>query len=137
MEEWKSFPDEDLNFYQVSNLGRIRNTKRKNKILRPSYDSDGYPQVILQNKKKNKKRAIKIHRAVMITFEPIKNMEGMEVNHIDGVKINNMLINLEWCTREENIEHAKKNNLYSGRKRVNPKPPKKEKEWNVGDVVSW
>ena len=32
--------------------------------------------------------------------------DGMECNHLDGVKTNNCLSNLEWVTARENIAHA-------------------------------
>lgn len=51
-----------------------------------------------------------VHRIVLKTFNPIKNMDKMEVNHIDGDKHNNCLANLEWTTRKENMIHAS----YSG-----------------------
>lgn len=47
-----------------------------------------------------------IHRLLMLTFRPIENSDKLQVNHIDGIKTNNSLSNLEWCTSRENIRHA-------------------------------
>jgi hypothetical protein len=61
----------------------------------------------------------KLHRLLSITFlgRPRRHFDKphsrLEVNHIDGDKLNNVLINLEWCTRKENIEHSHKNNLHA------------------------
>lgn len=43
-----------------------------------------------------------MHRLVLLAFRPVKNSRELEVNHIDGNKINNCLENLEWCTSSEN-----------------------------------
>lgn len=51
-----------------------------------------------------------------MAFNPIENMEGLEVNHIDGNKLNNNLDNLEWCSTSENQQHAFRLGLQKPRK---------------------
>lgn len=59
---------------------------------------------------KNKRKNWILHRLLAIHFLP--NPENKpEVNHIDGNKFNNDLSNLEWCTRAENLKHARDNYL--------------------------
>ena len=64
---------------------------------------DGYEYVNLT--KNNVVKTFSIHRLVALTFL-IKNELKKEVNHINYIKTDNKLINLEWCTREENMNHA-------------------------------
>jgi len=111
-EVWKDIQGfEEL--YQISNLGRVKSLKksmnRKNSILilKNKTTPTGY---IYVNIYKNKKCYTKyIHRLVAQYFIFNSN-EYNEVNHIDGVKNNNSINNLEWCSHKFNIQHA----LYNG-----------------------
>src|SRR5699024_2254592 len=103
-------------FYQVSTHGRVRSKDRvtvrkgdgakicyEEKILKTPLNIDCYPNLNLNvREKKHSKRA---HRLVAETF--IKNPNNyIEVNHIDEIKDNNHVSNLEWCTREHNMNHG-------------------------------
>lgn len=50
------------------------------------------------------KKSIKIHRVVALTFIPNPENKS-DVNHINGNKEDNNLENLEWTTRQENMQH--------------------------------
>lgn len=98
-------------YYQVSNFGRIkslsragsgRNTK-KDKILKNTYDKDGY--ICKCFYKKGKIYGVKVHRLVAETFIPNPN-NFPQVNHIDGNKQNNRVDNLEWVSQSKNVLHS-------------------------------
>ena len=98
--------------YQVSNLGRVKslnyNHTGKEGVLTPALNSYGYCKVSLW--KNGKMRVKSIHRLVADAF--IDNPNNLPcVNHINGVKTDNSVENLEWCTYKENNAHAIENNL--------------------------
>jgi hypothetical protein len=99
MENWKDIPDYE-NFYEVSCRGNIRN-KRTGKIL--SNNSKTYVCVMLF-KGKDFKRFL-AHRIVANAFIP-NPLNKREVNHINGIKNDNRIENLEWCTPSENVNHS-------------------------------
>jgi hypothetical protein len=100
-EIWKDVPEYE-GHYQVSNLGRVKSLKRgKNKILKTRDNGRGYMQVSLR--KEGERKRFLVHRLVMFTF---LGESDMDVNHINGIKTDNHLENLEYCTRSENIQHA-------------------------------
>lgn len=89
--------------YMVSNYG---NVKSNNKVL-TKQNGYNYFRVTLSNN--GKRKHFQIHRLVAKAFIPNpKNLP--EVNHKDGNKQNNMVENLEWCTRSENELHCYRNN---------------------------
>lgn len=88
--------------------GRIFSKKSK-KFLTQQVNSNGYYLVSVS------KSYERVHRLVMETFREGDPKYGLDVNHIDGDKANNDLSNLEWCTRQENLLHAREvglNNCY-------------------------
>lgn len=100
---WKSI--NQFSDYVVSNYGRVMSSKRKIPIILSQIETrGGYLQVHLSIKGNQIKKSIS--RLVMETFNPLLNMNNLEVNHIDCNKKNNSLDNLEWVTHSENIKHA-------------------------------
>ena len=115
MEEvWKDVVDYE-GLYQVSNLGRVKGCERivkhfrgGNRILKEKFrslsnDKDGYKFLDLY--KNGKGQIMRVHRLVSMAF--IKNPENKsQVNHINGIKYDNNIDNLEWSTSHENMQHA-------------------------------
>ena len=104
-EIWKEIYD---GYYMVSNHGRVKRNKEEQnthvgKILKQLEDRYGYLRVNLS--KNGKAKAFLIHRLVLKAFiGPCP--KGKQVNHIDGIKKNNGVWNLEYVTLSENVKHA-------------------------------
>ncbi len=106
MEEWRKV--KGFENYECSSLGRLKTFNWKNKglerIMKPAKDKSGYLRTVLVDSE-GKHNTVKVHRIIAKTF--IDNPEGKEeVNHKNGVKTDNSVVNLEWATRQENIQHC-------------------------------
>ena len=98
--------------YAATEDGKVWSYPKGNhngKFLKHGLSRKGYAQVNLLGCTKQ------VHRLIAITFIP--NPENKpQVNHIDGVKLNNDVSNFEWATNESNMEHAVNLGLYKTEK---------------------
>ena len=106
LEEWKNIEGYE-GLYQVSNMGRIKslryNNTKESRIMTPVITRNGYLMVVLCVNKKQK--GFCVHRLVANTFIPNIEMKS-QVNHINGIKTDNRVENLEWVTPKENTNKA-------------------------------
>lgn len=111
--------------YQVSNLSRIKILARSivkyrtdikksaihnmpEKILKTCIaKQDGY--VVCNLKREGKSKSFLVHRVIALAFIPNPN-NYPQINHKNGIRHDNRLDNLEWCTGKQNSIHAYKVN---------------------------
>jgi hypothetical protein len=114
-EIWKDIEGYD-GYYQISNFGRVKSLSRdvfngmgyylkKEKILKGRITKYGYINITITFNAKQ--YGLIIHRVVAQHF--INNLKNKrEVNHIDSIKLNNSVDNLEWVSSLENKCHKNK-----------------------------
>lgn len=107
MENWRPVVGfEDV--YEVSDLGRIKRVRGApgtwaGRLLKPVSQAIGYTKVTLRDD--GRERQVLVHIVVAEAFIRPRG-EADEVNHRNGVKDDNRLANLEYVTRQENIDHS-------------------------------
>lgn len=112
VERWKYNKEYDI---YVSNMGHCRDNNKNSIPINIS--QSGYITIKTTN------GFTSVHRLVLKTFRPTKDMDNLTVDHLDHNKRNNCLSNLEWVTKEENERRAAAD-LIGG---VMPKPKIKVK----------
>jgi hypothetical protein len=95
--------------YKVSNLGNVKRvlisrgvSKKNNNFIKPK-NTKGYNSVRLTTN--NVTKHFYVHRLIALAFIPNPNNYPF-INHINGVRNDNRIENLEWCTHSQNIRHA-------------------------------
>lgn len=110
-EIWRYIDGYD-NRYMVSNIGRIKRMDwvginggfYPEKILKVAKDPH-YNIIPLINPQTKKRKNEKVHRLVALAFLEKPALKDF-VNHKNGVKTDNRVENLEWCTKSENTKHS-------------------------------
>jgi hypothetical protein len=102
-------------YYEISTIGEVRSLDRRvtdskgrsylvkgrHKKIFP--DKDGYS--LFRASKKGSQKLLKVHREVLKSFNLVEGHSKLQVNHKNGVKSDNRIENLEWCTARENNIH--------------------------------
>lgn len=117
--KWKDIKGYE-GLYKISTCGDVvsypnKSNHNNEKLLKWFVHDNGYAYVFLY--KNGKRKSFAVHRLIASTFLKTKHGKN-QVNHKDGIKLNNFVENLEWCSQEENQQHAFKNGLNYGRKGV-------------------
>lgn len=113
-EQWRTINGYE-GYYEISSLGRVRSVSRvillgnnrkhnlKGRILKTRVNDRGYVYVGLS--KEGKRKSLRVHRLVAEAF--LKNpFNKPQINHINEIKTDNTISNLEWVTQEENMNHG-------------------------------
>ena len=119
-EIWKDIKGYE-DYYQVSNLGRIKSLPRlvwngkkmfmlQERIKKHNIDKQGYHLIILH--REGKIKSFLIHRIVFEAFNG-EIPDGMQINHLDECKDNNALSNLNLMTPKENANWGTRNERVS------------------------
>lgn len=100
---WSPIPSLDGK-YEAHPCGAIR--QKDGVILGQWLSQQGYPLCRVGSKLDETRTTLRVHRAIAEVFCPNpKNLPC--VNHIDNNRSNNDASNLEWCTQQENLQHAR------------------------------
>ena len=136
-EVWKDIPEYEG--YQVSNLGRVKSLERidalgrkvEEKILKPLITRNGYYLTGLY--KNSIRKFYYVHRFVWEAFNGTIP-EGLQVNHINEIKADNRLSNLNLMTCKENCNWGTRNER-SAKKHINGKKSKPVLQFTLDNIL--
>ena len=107
----------DFEDYTIDETGNVFSI-RKNKYLKQTINRNGYCKVTLQKDKYRK--MFSVHRLVAQAY--LKNYSNtLQVNHINGIKTDNRVENLEMVTAKENMQKAVEIGLFDKCKEIQRK----------------
>ena len=115
---WKYITDNevpgiDLNRYLISSHGHTWDNQMQNRISCNCSAGNGYYIQMNLHLRDGGQIVKKLHRILMMLFNPIDNPEKFQVNHKDTMHHHNNISNLEWCDDAYNRLHGILNNAGS------------------------
>ena len=141
-EIWKPVKNYE-GLYEVSNFGRIKSLKKtivnksgrinrhtKEKIVR-SYNHDGYRRIRLT--KSGKGNQVLVHRIVINSYY---GHSDLLIDHINGIRHDNRIENLEYVTNSENTLRGYERNGKSSKFRGVSFSPRTKNKWAVSVSVN-
>jgi len=107
-EKWLPIPGYEGR-YSVSDQGDVMSMNYNRldllKIMQPHKGRFGYLSIVLFKGNRETRRRFQVHQLVMLAFVGPRP-EGLQINHKNGIKTDNRLANLEYCTATQNLQHA-------------------------------
>ena len=106
-EIFKDIPNYE-GLYQVSNFGRVKSLRfNKEKILKTTKNNKGYCCVLITKEKLVKN--FKVHKLVAVTFLDFSNTENKVIDHLNEIKTDNRVENLQIVSQRENVKSFHRN----------------------------
>ncbi len=112
-ERWLPVPiPEFVDDYEVSDLGRVRRRRdcltqdkyKAGRFVAQCYNRKGYLTAKLCGL--HIRKTVAVHKLVVLAFVGPRPEVEREINHINGIKTDNRITNLEYVTSSENHQHA-------------------------------
>lgn len=128
--EWRAIPGYEGK-YIISEYGDVRRLNFTAVRLNRWGGSNSYTMIAMPMKSRSVdgryltmyllQKPYPLHRLVALAFVPNPDNKPF-INHKDCNSFNNHFSNLEWCTHQENMDHAKDNGLlnYVSAKKLTP-----------------
>ena len=100
-----TYPNVKDNLYGINIFGEVFSfVPNREKILKEDI-SKGYSRYTLRTKDGNSKHFLTSRLVAWEFVGQPENYNELDVNHCDGIHLNNYYKNLEWCTKRENTIH--------------------------------
>ena len=99
--------------FRITQNGRVADLYKLIEITH-TVNKTGYPAVTVRKDNTDRSITAHVHRLLALTFLPPTDrrlVDDLQMNHIDGVKTNFSLNNLEWVTQQRNCKHAYETDL--------------------------
>lgn len=92
--------------YLIDKHGNIKSKKNKNKFLKHHYTKKGYAMVKLYLRD-GRKVTVQVHRLMIMSWYPDKDITNLEVHHLDYKNKSNDLDKLVYCTHEQHVSQER------------------------------